>query len=537
MIGMTKIRENSQYILGAFLIIFLASLSLGGLVGGANIMDLAIGKIYFMLGKDHPQHLTRYAGYVGDEWIERQEFERERSIQINFQRNNRGVDLDGQAIISAENSAWNRLVDEAIQKPLINKLGLKVSSDELFEYILGAPTDLQNYFISQGLFVDENNNFILSDYQDAVRNGNFPLLEDQRQNYENNIRRSLPARKLQEIFAVTGSVNDIELKNNYMNNNMNCILEYSYINSNSIADSLLEVTEEEIVGKYNDNKEESYKIYPARVVEYVYWKIDYSGIDSLYHTEHKDSIMDVTYGVMDEANISSLASSIKLVEGTKLDTMKLTLEYENLSGVPFNLGANRSLVRFAHDNPLNTISDIIQVKDGHLICQIIGETEIGFKPLDEVRASIKSQLIRDKKMDYAKAIIASAKEKALSTADIASQNDLIKYETDISGLLGGSFKGIGSSPTLKGTLRAMEVGETSQIIEVSSNAVVITMIEKDPFSEDDFNISLEDLRKEVLDGKRYSKYNDRVYGFPPFNEYLSGVKEDMQIGDYRSKIY
>ena len=134
-VGMTKIREKSQYILGAFLVIFLASLSLGGLVGGANIIDLTIGKIYFMLGKDHPQHLTRYAGYAGDKWIERQEFERERSIQINFQRNNRGTDLDGQAILGAENSAWNRLVDETIQKPLIEKLGLKISNDELFQYI------------------------------------------------------------------------------------------------------------------------------------------------------------------------------------------------------------------------------------------------------------------------------------------------------------------------------------------------------------------------------------------------------------------
>ena len=534
---MTKIRDKSQYVLGAFLVIFLASLSLGGLVGGANIMDLAISKIYFMLGKDHPQHLTRYAGYVGDEWIERQEFERERSIQINIQRNNRGVDLDGQAIIGAENSAWNRLVDEAIQKPLIDKLGLHVSNNELFEYILGGPLDLQNYFISQGLFVDEENNFILSDYQDAVKSGNFPLLEDQRQNYENNVRRSLPFRKLQEIFAITGSVNNIELRNNYIIKNMNCIIEYSYINSNSIADSLIDISIDDIDKEYNENKEDSYKIYPTRTLEYVYWNIDYTGIDSLYHTEHKDSIMDITYTVMDEANISDLASGIKLVENTFLDTMDLTLEYDNLSGVPYTLGANRSLVRFAHDNPIGTISDIIQVKNGHVICQIIGENEGGYKSLDEVKASIESQLRRDGKMEYAKSILVAAQKNALSTADLANQNDLINYESEVSGLVGGSFKGIGSSSALKGTLRAMETGETSEIIEVSYNAVIISMLDKDPFSEDDFNISLEDLRKEVLDGKRYSKYNDRIYGFPLFNEYLTGLKDDIKIIDYRSKIY
>ena len=534
---MTKIREKSQYVLGAFLVIFLLSMTVGGLIGGANIMDLIIGKFYFLKGDDHPQHLSRYAGYVGDEWIERQAFERERSIQINFQRNNRGIDLDGQAILSAENSAWNRLVDEAIQKPLIEKLGLKVSEDELFEYILGAPADLQQYFISQGLFVDEDNNFLLSDYQDAVRSGNFPLLEDQRLNYETNVRRILPAKKLQEIFAATASINDLEVRNNYIDKNINCIIEFAYINSNSIADSLIEITDSEIEKQYNEDKEDSYKIYPSRSVEYIYWNIDYTGVDSLYHTEHKDSIMQISYAVLDSSSFeTSLKEGVSAVGG-ELDTMDLTLEYDNLSGVPYRLGASRNLVRFAFDNPIGTISDIMQVKDGHVICQVVGANEGGFKSLDEVKASIESKLIRDKKLEYAKSLLLEAQENALSTADIASNNDLINFETEVSGTIGSSFKGIGSSSALKGTLKAMSPGETSGIVDVSYNAVVISMIEKDEIVEDDFNAALGELRKELLDGKRYSKYNDRIYGYPPFNEYLTGVKENTPVVDYRSKIY
>ena len=534
MAGMTLIREKSRYVLGAFLVIFLLSMTVGGLIGGANIIDLIIGKIS---GGDHPQQLSKYTGYVGDEWIERQAFERERSIQINFQRNNRGVDLDGQAIISAENSAWNRLVDEAIQKPLIEELGLNVSQDELFEYILGAPSDLQQYFISQGLFVDESDNFLLSDYQDAIRSGNFPLLEDQLLNYESNLRRSLPGKKLQELFAITGSVNDVEVKNNYISNNINCTIEYSYINSNSIADSLIVIFDSEIEKQYNEDKEDSYQIHPTRMVEFVYWKIDYTGIDSLYHSDHRDSIMNISYDVLNEAANSDLSASLSVANGAVLDTMNLSLEYDNLSGVPYKLGANRKLVRFAFDSSIGTVSDIIQVKNGHVVCQIIGETEGGFKSLKEVKSAIESKLRRDKKMDYAKSLLLNAQENALSTADISANNDLISYESEVSGTVGGSFKGIGSSSALKGTLNAMEDGETSSIIEVSYNAVIVSMTQKDVFNEDDFNASKDDLRKEILDGKRYSKYNDRVYGYPPFNEYISAVKEDIKIVDYRSKIY
>ena len=125
----------------------------------------------------------------------------------------------------------------------------------------------------------------------------------------------------------------------------------------------------------------------------------------------------------------------------------------------------------------------------------------------------------------------------MSTADIASFDEVIKYESDVEGTIGSSFKSIGSSSELKGTLKAMEVGETSEILEVSYNAVIVTMLEKDPFSNDDFDISLDELRKETLDEKKYLKYNERIYGFPLFNDYLSGVKDEIQIVDYRNKIY
>ena len=55
--------------------------------------------------------------------------------------------------------------------------------------------------------------------------------------------------------------------------------------------------------------------------------------------------------------------------------------------------------------------------------------------------------------------------------------------------------------------------------------------------ETDFESQKIDLRKELLEGKRFQKYKDRIYSYPPYNEYLSSVKDDIPIVDYRSKIY
>ena len=63
---MTKIREKSQYVLGAFLVIFLLSMTVGGLIGGANIMDLIIGKFYFLKGRklESVSAYTSFGGFV-----------------------------------------------------------------------------------------------------------------------------------------------------------------------------------------------------------------------------------------------------------------------------------------------------------------------------------------------------------------------------------------------------------------------------------------------------------------------------------------
>ena len=37
-------------------------MTVGGLVGGANVIDLIISKFYSFAGKEHQLHLSRYAG-------------------------------------------------------------------------------------------------------------------------------------------------------------------------------------------------------------------------------------------------------------------------------------------------------------------------------------------------------------------------------------------------------------------------------------------------------------------------------------------
>ena len=57
----------------------------------------------------------------------------------------------------------------------IDKLELAAQENEIYEFLLYTPPPaFQNVFISSGMFVDDENNFVLEDYQEAVKGGDLP---------------------------------------------------------------------------------------------------------------------------------------------------------------------------------------------------------------------------------------------------------------------------------------------------------------------------------------------------------------------------
>ena len=64
MLSMTKLRDNSKVILILLLFFFIVSMVVGGLVGGANIMDIFIKS----------KNTDLYVGYINDSQISRQYF-------------------------------------------------------------------------------------------------------------------------------------------------------------------------------------------------------------------------------------------------------------------------------------------------------------------------------------------------------------------------------------------------------------------------------------------------------------------------------
>jgi hypothetical protein len=491
-------------------------MTVGGLVGGANILDLVFG------GRNSQQ----YVGWVGKKGVTHQQFIRERSNQLNQMRQS-GQTIDSRAQQTASNTAWNTLVERILKDEKIKALGLEVHSDEIYDFLLLTPPPaFQNNLTAQGLFLNDSNSFDLESYQTAVRNGNLPEeLNSLLVLWENYLRTWLADRKLRNIMNNAATVSDYEVKNEYIKQNVNCTLEYIFVNTASITDSMITTSDDALLAKYNEDLD-NYETPEKKMVEYVFWEIPAAvKLDTINQGAYKDSLMNQALLFADETDYSSFAEATIKFETSDIDTIDIHEDFSNNSGIPPQMGTLRSAVRFAFDNSKGTISDPIQTDNGIGVFHIIGSKSAGHRAFEDVKAGIRRSLLRDLKKDYAKFYLAD--NLSDDWKSLAEGDDLIEYLESDTKTIGGTFQSIGKSSELTGTLMAMESGSESPVLTTFNTACVVRMVNKDILDEAAYSEGKKDLKDQLINSKRSRGY---------FN-WLNAAKEAANIEDFRSSSY
>ena len=392
---MTKLRDKSHVLLWTLLFFFVASMAVGGLVGGANIMNLIMGG----------RNIRINAGSVDGKNITHNRYVRERENQLNRMRQ-QGQTIDNRAYQNAGDFAWNSIVDQELIDEKINSLELEVSLDEIYDFLLNtSPPSFQTNLMDAGYFSNEDGTFDLESYQETVNNGTMPVeLEPLLMRWEIYLRGYLSNRKLRTLYDQLGSINDEDIKRKYMKDSLNCTINYIYLPLNDISDSLIDVSEKEILNRYEENKEDSYSTKERQTVEYVLFNLPkpVTSEDSLDFVAVEDSVMQLARDFVAEADYVSFSKALEQFEITDVDTIDIHETFEANSGIPFQMGVLRPAVRFAFDNGLGSISDPITAQNGIAIFHTLGKKSSGYKPLDDVKESIRRSLVRENKSMHAK---------------------------------------------------------------------------------------------------------------------------------------
>ena len=519
MFNMTQLRENSHVVLWLLLFFFILSMAVGGLVGGANIMDLIVG------GKN----IRLNAGKINGKDISHNRYQGQRENQLNFLRR-QGQTIDNRAYQNAGDFAWNAIIERELKDQKIKELGLEVSLDEIYDFLLFTPplafqTDLNN----AGYFSNDEGQFDTEFYQGAVENGTIPSeLNPLLVRWENYLRTYLADRKLRTLYENLASISEEQVKRDFIKKNMNCTVDYLYLTLSGIPDSIIEVSDEEISKRYNEEKEDSYTVKDRRTMEYVVFQIPIpvTADDSLNIAAIEDSVMQKALDFTIDAEDYSFIEALTGHDINNADTIDVHETFEANSGIPFQMGVLRPAVRFAFDNSIDALSDPISTNNGIAVFHILGEKSSGYKPLEDIKENIRRTLLRENKKEYAMDIL-----NAISITDnwetLANSDSLLQFTTGESSTLGGSFPRIGKSNQLTGTLLAMDAGHTSGVIETYNAILRLKMTAKDEFNDSLYQAEYTSIRDQLLNTERSRGYTS----------WLTEAKKSIKTEDYRSEVY
>tara|TARA_Y100001935_G_C16889078_1_gene306243 strand:+ start:101 stop:517 length:417 start_codon:yes stop_codon:yes gene_type:complete len=125
---MTTMREKMHVVLWTLLALFLLSMTIGGLVGGANIIDQIFGNI-------NPQ--TTIASING-ELISPDQFNNLVNQQMNSIKSS-GQTLNDFQIKRARDKAWDNLIQDVLVTQEVKKLNLSASEEEVIYHLENNP--------------------------------------------------------------------------------------------------------------------------------------------------------------------------------------------------------------------------------------------------------------------------------------------------------------------------------------------------------------------------------------------------------------
>ncbi|MCH7619971.1 MAG: peptidyl-prolyl cis-trans isomerase [Candidatus Marinimicrobia bacterium] len=258
---MGTLREETHIILWFLLITFVGSLAIGGLVGGADILDIITGKSKYV----DAIAVVNGVAIRTDTYYSRYNFRYEQ-----YRAQGAG-DLSQERRLQLENEVWDEMITEELLSHEIAKREILATDEEVIWHLTENPPA---YFRQDSIF-RTGGKFDPGKYRQALANPNYNW-----RIYEDDIRASLPRQKIVNLLASTLRVSDKEIREYYIRNNLRYNIRYVVINSSTwINDPEISASDAEIEEWYQTNIRD-YAKKPERTLSYVKFSKEPSAEDS-----------------------------------------------------------------------------------------------------------------------------------------------------------------------------------------------------------------------------------------------------------------
>ena len=281
---LTTIRNRSHVFLWALLVLFLLSMSVGGLVGGANIIDQLLGRV----------NPAEAIGSVNGDKITPDQFNQAVTARLRSMQDS-GMEISDQYLETIRQQVWNGFIEERLTNQAIKDLNISVTDDEIIYHLKNNPPfDIQQIFFRDNAFDSEY-------YMQALNTPGMvdwgPIEAWMRDFY-------LPRYKLQQIIKMSAVVTPSDVKEEYIKRNIDYTISALHVPKMAIQDRVIKPTEEELKKEYKE-RIDTFKQNEKRNISFVSWSKSASGDDSL---RTKQEALDIINSYKDGADFSRLAN-------------------------------------------------------------------------------------------------------------------------------------------------------------------------------------------------------------------------------------
>ena len=266
-----------QVVMWTILVLFVTSMVIGGLVGGASISDI------------FGQRQGNEVGSLNGKPILYEDFNQMVSNEINRLDALSGKEISDEEREYVRAVVWERLLADLIVQEQIENNNIKVGDSEvLFQLQNNPPPFLQN---SEAFQTDGR--FDFEKYLDAVLN---PSSIDWRPVEQFMQEIYLPSYKLQQYITNSISISPEDIRKNYEQRFVDYEIEVLHITKKSLEENLIEnmlaerPTNDELTKMYQKNID-NYEMPEMRVMKYVKWPILSDANDTLRVKLEADDLM------------------------------------------------------------------------------------------------------------------------------------------------------------------------------------------------------------------------------------------------------
>ena len=259
---MTSMREKMHVVLWALLAMFILSMTIGGLVGGANVLDILAGNV-------DPR--TTIAQINGED-ISPDYFNQLVSQQLEQARSN-GQKLNDFQIRRARDTAWDNMLQDVLVSQEVKRLNISASDEEVMYHLENNPPP----FLQQNPSFQTDGVFDWDKYRTALASPQgdewLPIEAFMKNTY-------VPNFKLQKLLDESIIITERNIKDEFIKRNVNYTISGIHITSGKVPVEESEPSDSEIREEYNKSKSD-FKHDELRSVSYVSWKKEQAKNDSI----------------------------------------------------------------------------------------------------------------------------------------------------------------------------------------------------------------------------------------------------------------